>query len=360
MKLIRITLAFAIAVVLSSCESNDNTVNDPNPVFNVPQQLEPPDNAIVSSLTPVMDWTDVQNAVSYRLQISEDQGYSQLVKDTSGITVSRFTVPAGLISDSSSYYWRVRAITSSDSSAWSASFAFSTLVESISPTNKVLVELFTNTSCVPCVDPNRYLDRINDLEGITTSDNSVIILRMHTTMFPNDPFYLYNTPDNDARMAFYPGTNVSNPRGYLLGTFMQTYSSTAWTNKINDQLAGTRPFAVKLVNTYDSVARNGSLSVKIRQASGSSYSDLVYHCALAESEIAYSAPNGETLFENTLRDLITPPAGQTFSIAGGQTNSYSVNYSVPPVIDHKHADLIVFVQRTGTKEVLGVERVKVK
>lgn len=360
MKHLTFVLVLIAAVIFASCESNDDTINQQNPVFNFPQQIEPQDNSILSTLTPFMDWTDVQNAVSYRVQIAADEGYSQLVADTSGLVTSQFTVPAGVMSDSNSYYWRVRAVTPSDSSLWSSSFSFSTLLESINPTNKVLVELFTNTSCVPCVDPNRYLDLVNDNQGITSNDNSVIIMRVHTTMFAGDPFYLYNTPDNDARMAFYPGTNVSNPRGYLLGTFMQTYASASWTNKINEQLAGTRPFAIKLVNTYDSVSRNGSVSVRIKQATGASFGDLVYHCALAESEIPYSAPNGETVFENTLRDLITPSTGQSFSIATGQTNSYSLNYNVASIINQNHADLIVFVQRTSTKEVLAVERIKVK
>jgi thiol-disulfide isomerase/thioredoxin len=360
MKLLKFLFIISVTIIFASCESNDDSINKQNPVYNIPQQLEPPDNAIVSTLTPFMDWTDVQNAVSYRVQISFDEGYTQIVKDTSGITSSQYAVPAGIINDSSSYYWRVRAVTSTDSTLWSSTFSFSTLLESINPTNKVLVELFTNTSCVPCVDPNRYLDEIYKNQGVTSNDNNVIILRVHTTMFAGDPFYLYNTPDNDARMAFYPGTNISNPRGYLLGTYMLAYGASSWTNKINEKLSGTRPFAIRLVNTYDSVSRNGSVSIRIKQASGSSYSDLVYHCVLAENEIAYSAPNGETVFDNTMRDLITPSNGQSFSISTGQTNSYALNYNVASIINQNHSDLIVFVQRTSTKEVLAVERIKVK
>lgn len=360
MKPFYILLAIAAAFVLYSCESNDSTIYNYSPVTRVPQQIEPQNNTILSTLTPYMDWTDVTSSVAYKIQISLDNGYSQIVHEAYPLNVSQYNVPLGVLNDSTAYYWRVRAYFAEDSSDWSASFSFNTLVESINPTNKVLIELFTNTSCVPCVDPNRYLDQIFTNQGITSNDNAVILLRVHTTMFAGDPFYLYNTVDNDARMSFYPGTNISNPRGYLLGAYMLNYSAASWTNKINEQLAGTRPFAIKLVNTYDSIARNGSLSVRIKQATGSSYGDLVYHFALAENEIAYTAPNGETVFENTMRDLITPPNGQPFSISAGQTNSYSHNYSIPGEIDQNHSDLIVFVQRTTTKEVLAVERLKVK
>ncbi|MBK6876852.1 MAG: Omp28-related outer membrane protein [Ignavibacteria bacterium] len=329
-------------------------------VSNMPLQTSPPNNAVISTLTPTMEWSNVSNFISYHLQISAEQGYNQLVTNVEGLTMSEYDVPSGVLNDRTTYYWRVKANTATGSSQWSSSFALSTLVEPINPSNKALVELFTNTSSVPCVDPNRYLDQINDNQGITSNDNAVVVLRVHTTMFAGDPFYLYNTADNDARMAFYPGTNVSNPRGYILGTYMSAYSASAWTNKINEQLANTRPFAIKLNNSYDLGTRNGNISIQIKQASGGAYSDLVYHCVMTENEIQFSAPNGETVFENTMRDLITPSNGQTITIVAGQTKSYSNSYSVPSNVEQNHADIIIFVQRTSTKEVLAVEEVKLK
>ena len=104
MKQFKTILLLLTAVLFASCESNDDTIISQNPVYNVPQQIEPQDNSILSTLTPFMDWTDVQNAVSYRVQIARDDGFAQLALDTSGLTVSQYNVPAGQMSDSNSYY----------------------------------------------------------------------------------------------------------------------------------------------------------------------------------------------------------------------------------------------------------------
>ncbi len=228
--------------------------------------------------------------------------------------------------------------------------------------NKILIELFTNTSCIPCVEANTYLDEIYNLHGVTSNDTDVVIIRYHTTLFAGDPFYLYNTIDNDARMAFYPNSAIVNPRTFLLGTFIGNFSSAAWTNKLNQKLADPRTYRIELTNTYDTVSRNGNLNIKITQISGAEFNDLVYQIAVAENEIPYSAPNGETHFDNTFRDFITSPTGQPFTIGTGQTNTYSQNFSIDNMINQDNAEIIVFVQRNNNsgRDVLAVEKVNLK
>lgn len=228
------------------------------------------------------------------------------------------------------------------------------------PANKVLVELFTNTSCIPCVEANQYLDAIHELDGITNNDTNVIILRIHTTLFSGDPFYLYNTTDNGARMSYYPNSAIVNPRTFLLGTFIGNFAPAPWTNKLNEKLAATRPMAISLINTYNAGNRTGNLSVGITQDAGSSFTGLVYHIAVSENDIPYIAPNGETHFNNTLRDLITPADGQPFDIGSGQTNTYQHNYTIGNEINHNQTDLIVFVQVVSTREVIAVEKIKLQ
>ena len=228
------------------------------------------------------------------------------------------------------------------------------------PTTKVLVELFTNTSCVPCVVANNYLNAVNDLQGITINDTNVIIIRFHTTLFAGDPFYLYNETDNNARMSYYPNSAIVNPRTFLLGAFLGNFASAAWTNKINEKLSQTRSFSITMSNNYDTVSRNGTLNYSITQLSGSAYTDLVYHIAVIENKIPYNAPNGETIFENTFRDFITPSNGQSMIISTGQTNNYVQNYSIDNAINQDNTDIIIFVQVLSTKEVLAVEKVALR
>ncbi|HQY19497.1 MAG TPA: hypothetical protein PK294_02345 [Ignavibacteria bacterium] len=362
--LIFLSLIIFSGLLFQSCESNDSPTTNNTPASTVPVPQSPENNSTVSTLTPLFNWAGVNVAETYKLQVSENNTFTSIVLDVDGITSTFFSSVGSSLQDSTTYYWRVKGLNTSDTTDWSIVYGFAISLESINPTTKVLVELFTNTSCIPCVEANQYLDGINSNLGVTINDPNVLILRVHTTLYAGDPFYLYNTADNNARMIVYPGTPTSNPRGYLLGAFMNNYSSSAWTNVLNQKLSETRSFAVNLTNVYDSVSRNGNITVKIKQVSGPTYNDLVYHIALSESEIQYNAPNGETEFENTFRDLVTPPSGQPMNIATGQTNSYDHTYTVDSAIDQDHAYITVFAQRTtavsGIREVMGAERVKIK
>ena len=360
--LILIIPIILFAIIFYSCETNDSPVVSNEIPVNAPQLLSPDNNSTVSTLQPEFDWADYPGASSYYLQISTDQNYNFLLLDSAGLTSSNYSSPAGILNDSSTYYWRVKSINVSDTTDWSTSYSFATSLESLNPTNKVLVELFTNTSCIPCVEANTYLDEIFSLQGVTNNDSRVVILRYHTTLFAGDPFYLYNTTDNNARMSFYPNAAIVNPRTFLQGAYMGAFSSSSWTNKINELIAETRTYAIKLTNTYDSVSRNGSINVQIKQVSGAVYNDLVYHVAVAENELQYAAPNGETHFENTLRDLVTPTTGQIFTISPGETKSFNNSYSIDTQIDQNHTDLVVFVQRNNstTREVMAAELVSLK
>lgn len=358
-KTISIVIIFFSVIIFYSCESNDATLTDSTPVPDVPQLLCPENSSVITTLQPSFDWIDMPNSTTYRLQVSANALFTNPILDAAGIAVSNYTSTSNILNDSASYFWRVNGINNTDTTGWSNAYNFSTSINSINPTNKVLIEMFTNTSCIPCVEANTYLDEVYELHGVTSNDANVIMLRIHTTLFAGDPFYLYNTTDNQARMTFYPNSAIVNPRTFLLGGFLGNFSASAWTNKINEKLSETRTYAIKLSNSYDSVSRTGSINVKIKQISGAVLSDLVYHVAISENEIAYSAPNGETIFNNTLRDLITPPTGEPFTISPGQTNSYDLNYSIDPVINEEDVEIVVFVQRNNNsgKDVMAVESI---
>lgn len=218
-------------------------------------------------------------------------------------------------------------------------------------TNKVLVEIFTNTSCIPCVVANQYLDAL--------TDTNIIIIRTHTTLYPNDPFYLYNTTDNGVRQTYYNSANA-NPKAFLLGTFMGNYNANTWTSALNTQTASSRSMGISINRTYDTTSRAGNLSIAINQSSGATVGDLVFHIALVENDLIYNAPNGEDVFEQVLRDLLTSPDGDALNISTGQTVNLSKSFTIPAEINDRNASIIVFTQSISTKQVFGVERVKIR
>ena len=229
----------------------------------------------------------------------------------------------------------------------------------IRATNKVLVQLFTNTSCIPCVAANNFLNGINVLNGTTNNDTNVIIMRVHTTLFAGDPYYNFNVPVNFAVQQYY-NAGLSNPRGYLMGTSMGSFTTSTWTNALNQRLNITNTFSITLAPVYEPLEREGILSIQLSQLSGSSLPDFVMHVAVVENGLIMNppAPNGESDFENTLRDLVTPVDGQPFSINVGQSLNFVKTFIVKDGIDPDKTDIIVYVQSVSTKDVFGVVKTK--
>ena len=225
--------------------------------------------------------------------------------------------------------------------------------------SKVLVEFFTNTSCVYCPPPGHFLDAVDSLHGITINDTNVVIIKYHTDLFPNDPFHIYNAPDNLARENYYEA-GFFNPLGFMMGAMMPSFSQQTWTNTLNQRLSQKNSFSISATNNYNASTRTGEISITVGQLSGSAVSDLKLHVAITESQLFYNAPNGETYHQNTLRDLITPGDGESISITPGTSQTYVMQYSVPTPLVDDNCGIVIFVQSHSSKEVLGTEKLRVK
>jgi hypothetical protein len=94
-----------------------------SPLPEVPALTSPADNAIDVSTTPVLQWQAAMNALSYTLMLASDSLFTGVVNQSTVTTTTR-TVP--LLVEGAKYYWRVRSINSTDTSAWSSVFHFTT------------------------------------------------------------------------------------------------------------------------------------------------------------------------------------------------------------------------------------------
>lgn len=219
---------------------------------------------------------------------------------------------------------------------------------------KVLVELSTNINCIHCPPSGHFLDLIDTaIAGVTSADTNVITLRMHSSLFPADPFYYFNVPVNSARQQYY---NVqSNPAGYLNGAQMPAFNSQTWANSINLALAYNETQNLTFTNTFDSATKNGTLNISIVQTSGSPAGDLTLHVAIVESKLYYGGgSNGEKWFNNVLRDLITGEAGENIALPYSSSKNYTLKAGINPA----NADIIIFTQSLSSKEVFVVKKLK--
>ncbi len=72
--------------------------------------------------TPILSWSAVSNAQTYRLQVSEDSSFNSTFFDDSSIVTSSKQV--GPLSNNTKYFWRVRSKNIAGISAYSAAWSF--------------------------------------------------------------------------------------------------------------------------------------------------------------------------------------------------------------------------------------------
>lgn len=226
------------------------------------------------------------------------------------------------------------------------------------PVNKkVLVEFFTNAGCNPCVAAHGYLDEINLNAGATINDTSVIILSYHTKYpYILDSLYRANIPQNQGRSDYYVVTNT--PQARLDGVNIGQYSSANWSAQINAEFKTTNYLNISLSNTYDQGLDTGTVTANLSLVNALPSSNNVIHMVIIENNISYiTAPNGITSPDDVMRTMITGLNGEAVTI--GQSNSISKGYSLNSNWDPQECYIIVFVQNPDTKQVFGVERIKI-
>lgn len=222
------------------------------------------------------------------------------------------------------------------------------------PVNKKgLVEFFTNAGCIPCIEAHNYFDEITS----TTYDTSVILITYHTKYpFIFDSLYRANIPQNQGRSDYY-GVN-STPQGKLNGVPMGQFAADNWSCQINQDLYNAASLNIRLSNIYDPNLDSGTVTANITLVNALPASDNVIHIIVTENDISYvTAPNGITLLNDVMRTMVTGLNGEAVTI--GQNTVVTKGYKLSPNWKENNCYLTVFVQNSATKQVFGVERIKV-
>jgi len=97
-----------------------------------PLLISPPFNANNISLTPELVWENLgQSIIQYHLQVSTNYVYTNILLDSAGITEVSISVPSGLLTYNTQYFWRVRALNSYGWGSYSLNGLFRTIVSNI-------------------------------------------------------------------------------------------------------------------------------------------------------------------------------------------------------------------------------------
>ncbi len=88
-----------------------------------------------ASLTPTFSWGAIANATNYEFQLASDAGMTSFIKNLTGANalgaVTSYSLTGTKLAYSTTYYWKVKAISATSLTDWTAVIAFTTLAEPV-------------------------------------------------------------------------------------------------------------------------------------------------------------------------------------------------------------------------------------
>ena len=209
----------------------------------------------------------------------------------------------------------------------------------------VLIEHFTNSWCSICksLNPSLY----NLLDNYPGDYH-------HISYHPPIPyvgciFYQHNMSENSTRTAYYniPGT----PRIMMQGTYLGLGNPLLPQSVLENELGKTSPLRIKVEE--EQVGTNKEVTITIKTFSPISGQFKAY-AAIAEKEIDYNSPNGETLHHDVFRRMLPNIEGNPFTPAPvGFSVTLNYNFTLDPEWDSTEVYVVAFVQDTITKEIIN-------
>ena len=217
-----------------------------------------------------------------------------------------------------------------------------------------LIEEFSGENCGPCAAYNPAFMNLVNAAGNSTK---VLLLKYQSPIPTPRPIYNINTVFTDARMSYYSVNSA--PSFYLNGASKGNITS-ATQAMFNAAAAETTPFTMSVANpVYNANGQTMSVTVTVTATSAVTVSNVKLRAAFAE-ELNYTTPpgtNGETHFQNVVRQMYPNAAGTTLDAAwtAGQSRTHTVTGVIPGYVNPAAPSrfFAAFLQKDdATKEVL--------
>lgn len=137
----------------------------------IPILTEPQSGSVKQPVSGVLTWEVSPRAVSYHIQISEKNDFSQVIATESGLTETNFEYEN--FEHFKTYFWRVRALNDSGYTAWSAVWNFR--ITALAPNQ--IIQLWTPVNNLKDAPTHIYfswypIDRIDGYHLQIATDNS--------------------------------------------------------------------------------------------------------------------------------------------------------------------------------------------
>lgn len=242
----------------------------------------------------------------------------------------------------------------SPASAAQASFALSQIVTA--PPKVVLLEGFSNVSCIGCPDMAATLHDVMGTAGYGL-DRLLLIKYSVNWPQPSDPHFVANPGDNNARLSVYQSQILGVP--VLFADGVRAHDGTALPpdsgalRALVDRSSQADPGFGISVDAHLTV---GAVTATVTLAAVRSVVDpeARLHIALVESSIQYASPpgnQGETEFHWIMRDFTTAAAAP-LPLAAGAPAEFVVQLTRNDAWAAARLGIVAFVQNVQTRAVL--------
>jgi hypothetical protein len=221
----------------------------------------------------------------------------------------------------------------------------------------VLCEMFTSTTCPPCVSANQSFDI---WYASYAQKQKVVVVKYHV-WWPSpgtDPYYASNTQQiRDRLLNYYAPASNYVPRMYVGGNVDGESNYPSWPGLITTRMTVPTAFTIAFSGKITPGAAS-TISINLTTDSTSIPSGtLVLHTLITESNLLYTGPNGDPAHHYVLRKMYPGATGELFSMSKNQTKSISRSITVDTSWKTANCELVAFVQIAETKEILQAMKI---
>ncbi|MBN1200070.1 MAG: hypothetical protein JXA23_12005 [Bacteroidales bacterium] len=216
----------------------------------------------------------------------------------------------------------------------------------------VLLEEFTSATCGPCVNAN------NNIHSWLLANPTVFTAIFYHMSWPapgNDPMYLANTVDNNARRSFYNNFQYV-PWSVVDGNVFSNTWNSGVLSVINNRSNTPSPFEISVQQSL-SPSNDELFLTMLATATQVISGSLVAHNVVIEKYVQFTtAPgtNGEKNFDHVMKKMLPTKDGTSLgSFEAGDYVIIETSWHFEPgqVYDIDELAAVSFIQNKTTKEV---------
>lgn len=221
------------------------------------------------------------------------------------------------------------------------------------PQRMILIEEFTQASCVPCAAQNLAFNAL-----LSANESKLVSVKYHTSWPGVDPMNTFNAADVNTRVYYYIDQMTGVPHAIMdgsaiLGVNYAGAPANLDQNMIDEQYLVPAPYDIEAT----AMVSGPTLTIDVTTTARAEIisGDLKVHVVLIEDPVEYTSPpgsNGETSFPHTMRAMFPDASGSSIGTPTiNQADNFSFTYTIPVSLVTSNLKVVVFIQDDDTKEV---------